>query len=355
PEEPPEPERDDEEHVRRALEQVRRVDDVLRQRRQLAVQGLEDALEDRDEEEQHSDEHEGREADDHRRVDHRALDAPPDPLLLLDLERDAVEHDVEDAGSLAGLDHRDEQAREDSGMLRHRLREEETALDVAAQLLHDDGERRIVGLLLEDDERADNVESRLDHRGELARKDLKRLRLDLVVAEAQRRLPGFRAADLAQRVGEKALQAQLFARTREIRGDDLPGELRALRVDGRIGERGHSVWLSAAAGDGLRARKEHASRRRTSPPCTGSSETLNAKWTRRSPTFADSSSSAPCSPSGGRPPPSFATATRSSPSAGCASPTSRSAPARSLRPPRRRLSTPTRRGHAGFAGVAGLT
>ena len=89
---------------------------------------------------QHPDEDERREDQDHRRVDHRALDAAPDRLLLLDLERDAVEHDVEDAGRLAGLDHRDVEAREDLRVRGHRLREQQAALDVLAQL-EDDARR----------------------------------------------------------------------------------------------------------------------------------------------------------------------------------------------------------------------
>ena len=81
--------------------------DVLRQRRQLAAEAGEDLHEDRDEEHEHSAEDERRETQHHRRIDHRALDAAADRLLLLDLERDTVEHDVEDAGRLTGLDHRD--------------------------------------------------------------------------------------------------------------------------------------------------------------------------------------------------------------------------------------------------------
>ena len=86
------------------------VEHDLRQHRELAAELGEDLDEHRDDEHQHRGQHERREDDHDRRVDHRALDPPPDLLLLLDLDRDAVEHDVEDAGCLAGLDHRDVEA-----------------------------------------------------------------------------------------------------------------------------------------------------------------------------------------------------------------------------------------------------
>ena len=108
--------------------------DVLGQRRQLAAELLEDVHEDRDEEHQHPAEDEGREDQHHRRVEHRALDAALDLRLLLDLERDPVEDGVEDSGRLARLDHRDVEAVEDLRVARHRLREQQAALDVGAQL-----------------------------------------------------------------------------------------------------------------------------------------------------------------------------------------------------------------------------
>jgi hypothetical protein len=103
------------------IQQVRRSHDVLRQRRQLTAEVAEDLDEHRNEEHEHSDEHERREDQHHRRIDHRALDAAANRLLLLDLERDAVEHDVEDAGCFSGLDHRDIQPAEHLGMAPHRL------------------------------------------------------------------------------------------------------------------------------------------------------------------------------------------------------------------------------------------
>src|SRR5207249_4503537 len=139
---------------------------------QFPAELSEDLHEDRDEEEQHPDQDEGREDHDHRRVDHRPLHAALDLRLLLDLEGDAVEDGVEDSRSLAGLDHRDEEPTEDLRMARHRLGEQEAALDVGAELADDHAEVAVLGLLLEDHEGADDVESRLDHRRELAREDL---------------------------------------------------------------------------------------------------------------------------------------------------------------------------------------
>ena len=117
---------------------------------------------------------------DHR-VDHRPLHAAADLHLLLDLDRDPVEDGVEDSGGLASLDHRDVEAVEGVRMARHRLREEHSALDVRAHLADDGGERLVVGLLLEDDERRDDAQAGVDHRRELAREDLERARLDALL------------------------------------------------------------------------------------------------------------------------------------------------------------------------------
>jgi hypothetical protein len=77
-------------------------------------------------------------------------------------------HDVEDAGRLARLDHRDVEVGEDLRVARHRLRQEQAALDVLPELGHGLGERDVARLLLEDDERLHDVEPSLDHRRELA-------------------------------------------------------------------------------------------------------------------------------------------------------------------------------------------
>src|SRR6266511_3487810 len=238
------------------LEDVRRDDDQLRQLRELAPELREDLHEDRHEEEQHSGQDQGREDQDHDRVDHRALHAALDLRLLLDLERNAVENGVEDAGRLARLDHRDVEAVEDLRVARHRLREEEPALDVAAQLLDDRGEILVVGLLLEDDEGRDDVQTGLDHRRELAREDLERLWLDLLEEVACALFP--RGGELVELARQEAADAQLLPRPEEIGSVKLAGELKALGVDGGIGERSHSQSLYRAIGRGVEPLKRAA-------------------------------------------------------------------------------------------------
>src|SRR5580765_5737970 len=233
--------REDDEPVVAQL--VRGLDHPLRQGRQLAVQLGEDVHEDRHEEHQQADQDEGGEDHHHRRVHHRALDAALDLGLLLDLQGDAVEHGVQDSGSLAGLDHRDVEAREDLRVAAERLREQQTALDVGANLADHEREVRIVGLLLEDHQRADDVQAGLDHRRELAREDLQRLRLDLLEDGASTLLAACR--QLLDELGEQAADAQLLARGVEIGGMDLAIQLQAFSVDRAVGVRRHTNSVSA--------------------------------------------------------------------------------------------------------------
>ena len=124
--------------------------------------------------------HERREHEHDARVDHRALDAALDLLLLLDLDRDTVEHRVEHAGGLAGLDHCNVEPAEHLRVPRHGLGQQRTRLDLLANVVDHDPQRLVVALLLEDHERRDDGEAGLDHRRELAREHLQRLRLDLL-------------------------------------------------------------------------------------------------------------------------------------------------------------------------------
>ena len=144
----------------------------------------EDPDEDRDEEEEHADQDEGRERQNHDRVHHRALHSALDLRFLLDLVSDPVENDVEDSSRLPGLDHRDEEAREDPRMTGHCLGEQEPTLHVDAEIGNDHRELLVLGLLLEDDERRHDVETCLDHRRELPREDLEGLGLDLLDGNA---------------------------------------------------------------------------------------------------------------------------------------------------------------------------
>jgi len=201
------------------------------------VQLGEDLREDRNDEHEHRDEHERREGEDDGRVDHRALDAALELGLLLDLVRDAVEDVVEHPRRLAGLHHRDVQLGEHLRMARHRLREEETPLDVGAELRDDLGQVDVVGLLLEDDERGDDVQARLDHRRELAREDLHRARLDLLEGRAQAVLAT--RGKLAERVRQQAADAELLAGGLEVGRVDLADRLETFDADCGVSESGH--------------------------------------------------------------------------------------------------------------------
>ena len=155
---------------------------------------------------------------------------------------------MEDSGGLACLDHRDVEAVEDVRMARHRLREEHSALDVRAHLADDGGERLVVGLLLEDDERRDDVEARVDHGRELAREDLERAQLDLLLL----RLVGPDGAELGESDRAQAPLAQELPRGVQVRRGDLPGRLGPESIDRAIGERRHTLSLSAGCARRLR-------------------------------------------------------------------------------------------------------
>src|SRR5205823_12990732 len=141
-------------------------------------------------------------------IHHRALDPALQLSRLLDLVGDAVEDRVEDSGSLSRLDHRDVEAVEDLRVARHRLREEESSLDVGAELAHDRREVEVLRLLLQDYQRADDVEAGFDHRRELPREDLEGLRLDLL----ERRACALFAAggELVELTREQAAEAELL-------------------------------------------------------------------------------------------------------------------------------------------------
>ena len=185
--------------------------------RQLSVQLVEDLHEDRDDEEEHEREHEGRERDHDRRVDHRRLDPSLELHLLLDLHGDAVEHGVERSRRLAGLDHGDEQPVEDLRMPRERLREDDAALDLGADVADHLGQVLVVRLLLERDERRDDADAGRDHRRELAGEHLQRLRLDLL-ERAGRPAPGGGDARPVPAAGARAAAAVRAQRRGQARG-----------------------------------------------------------------------------------------------------------------------------------------
>ena len=109
------------------------------------------------------------------------------------------------------------------------------------------GEVLVVGLLLEDHERADDVQPRLDHRRELAREDLQRLRLDLLERGARRLLAG--RGQLVEPRREQAADAQLLARRRRIGCMHLAERLDADGVDRAVRVGRHT---STGIGRGIR-------------------------------------------------------------------------------------------------------
>src|SRR5438309_3146514 len=110
--------------------------------------------------------------------------------------------------------YRDEQAVEDLRMPAHRLGQEQAAFDVRAQLLHHQGEVLVVGLLLEDHQRGDDVQAGLDHGRELPREDLEGLRLDLL-EDVSRTLVA-RGRQLVQGARQQASDTKLLPCSRQI-------------------------------------------------------------------------------------------------------------------------------------------
>ena len=185
---------------------------------------------------EHPDQRGNREAQDDERVDHRALHAATDLHLLLDLQGDPVQDRVENARSLAGLDHRDVEPIECVRMARHRLREQHPALDVGAHFANDEGKVLVVGLLLEDHERLDHTEPGVDHRRELSREDLQKTLLDLLLLLRPDRV---RSADLGQRNRPQPLLPQELPGRAHVGRGDLSSGLGPERVDRTVGEGRH--------------------------------------------------------------------------------------------------------------------
>ena len=100
------------------------------------------------------------------------------------------------------------------GMARERAREDHARLDVGANVDDHLAQVLVVGLLLERDERGDDADAGLDHRRQLAREDLQRLRLDLLERAAAALLAGGRL--LAQLLRQKPARLQLLARVAEV-------------------------------------------------------------------------------------------------------------------------------------------
>ena len=114
----------------------------------------------------------------------------------------------------------------------HRLREEQATLDVGAELPDHRAEVRVLGLVLQDHQRLYDVEPRLDHRRELAREDLERLRLDLLEDRADALLA--RGGKLGEALREQAADAELLPCAVRVRRMDLARELEPMGVDRRV-------------------------------------------------------------------------------------------------------------------------
>src|SRR4029079_1240459 len=69
------------------------------------------------------------------------------------------------------------------------------------------------------------------------------LRLDLLVPDRRLAEPGSRVGELLDRLREEPLDPQMRPGGAQVGGVDLPGELGALGVDCRIGERGHEIRI----------------------------------------------------------------------------------------------------------------
>ena len=89
------------------------------------------------------------------------------------------------------------------------------------------GQRRVVGLLLEDHKGGHDRQARLDHRRELTREDLQRLRLDGLLLDAEEGAAGLcdRSADLLEPLRHETVPAQRVARRGKVRCLDLAAEL----------------------------------------------------------------------------------------------------------------------------------
>src|SRR6478736_6439251 len=131
-------------------------------------------------------------------------------------------------------------------MAGHRLRQKQAALHVGAYFAYHGGEVRVLRLLLEDHERPDNTEARLDHRRELTREDLQRLRLDLLERRARALLAAGR--QLFQHIGEQPTYAELLPRRLGVRCMKLAGVLDAVDIDRAVREGRHKSAIGSKKG-----------------------------------------------------------------------------------------------------------
>ncbi len=113
----------------------------------------------------------------------------------------------------------------------------------------------VIGLLLEDQERRDDVQAGVDHRRELPREDLERPLLDLLAAPSRRLSP----ISLSSTGRRPRWSSCSRADVRSEAGDLTLG-LHSERVDRVVGERGHGAtacrWSSSGFVSGLAADRD---------------------------------------------------------------------------------------------------
>jgi len=120
------------------------------------------------------------------RVRHRRLDLLAKLKVLLKEHRQPFERVVEHTTNLARAHQTHGQFAEDPRVLRHRLRERRTTLDLGLNVADDLLEAHVRRLLLQNVETADQRDTGVDHRGELATEDREILQPDaLAEAEAE--------------------------------------------------------------------------------------------------------------------------------------------------------------------------
>src|ERR1700720_4338440 len=139
--------------------------------RQLAAQAGEQLGEDRDHLPQDDEDHEGGDDDDRHRVDQRRFHLALQLDRLLDVGRQALQDDVQDAARLARRDHVDVEVVEGLRMFPHRLGERRAGLDVGAHGMDHRLEGAVLLLIAEDLQALHQRQAGVEHDRELAGED----------------------------------------------------------------------------------------------------------------------------------------------------------------------------------------
>ena len=159
-------------------------------KRQRAAQALEHVREDRNDEDEHRCDGDGGHDQYDDRVGQRGLDRAAQLDLRLEVLGDRFERTVEESAGLTGPNQVDHDGRKVDAVLVHRIRERHTGLNIPAHRVKHLLQLRILGLLGEDVEGAQQRKARADHGRHLPAHDREILHPDALAAEA-------RDADLA--------------------------------------------------------------------------------------------------------------------------------------------------------------